>query len=50
MTMSGFSFFYIQANLVCMIVFGIILGHNRFSIDRQEKQICFDRVLIAFMC
>ena len=47
--MSGFSPYYIEANIVCVIVFGIILGYNFFNIDRQEKQVKFDNVLIAFI-
>ena len=47
--MKGFSFYYIEANIVCAIVFGIILIHNRFNIDRQEKQIKFDHALMAFI-
>ena len=47
--MRGFSFFYIEANIVCVIVFAIILGHNYFNIDRQEKQVKFDNVLISFI-
>ncbi len=47
--MHGFATYYIEANIVCMIIFGILLIHNHFSIDRQEKQIKFDHVLIAFM-
>lgn len=47
--MKGFSFYYIEANIVCVIVFGIILIHNHFNIDRQEKQIKFDHVLLAFI-
>lgn len=47
--MKGFSFYYIEANLVCAIVFGIILLHNHFNIDRQEKQIKFDHALLAFI-
>jgi len=47
--MTGFSFYYIEANLVCAIVFGIILLHNHFNIDRQEKQIKFDHALLAFI-
>lgn len=30
-------------------MFGILLLHNHFNIDRQEKQIKFDHVLVAFM-
>ena len=47
--MGNFAPYYIESNLVCVIVFGILLIHNHFSIDRQEKQIKFDHVLIAFM-
>lgn len=48
--MHNFSVYYIEANLVCVIIFGILLIHNYFNIDRQEKQIKFDHVLIAFIC
>ena len=47
--MENFAPYYIESNLVCVIVFGILLIHNHFSIDRQEKQIKFDHALIAFM-
>ena len=47
--MDGFAVYYIEANLVCIIIFGILLIHNHFNIDRQEKQIKFDQVLVAFM-
>ena len=47
--MYRFSLFYIEANIVCVIVFAILLLHNYFNIDRQEKQIKFDHVLIAFI-
>ena len=47
--MHNFSVYYIESNIVCTIVFGILLIHNHFNIDRQEKQIKFDHVLIAFM-
>ena len=47
--MNNFAVYYIEANVVCILVFGILLIHNHFNIDRQEKQIKFDRVLIAFM-
>ncbi|MBQ7488427.1 MAG: hypothetical protein IJT77_13115, partial [Clostridia bacterium] len=48
--MEGFAVYYILVNIVCVIVFGILLFHNHFSIDRQEKQIKFDHALIASMC
>ena len=47
--MHNFSVYYIESNIVCTIVFGILLIHNHFNIDRQEKQIKFDHVLITFM-
>lgn len=47
--MHSFAVYYIESNLVCVIVFGILLLHNYFNIDRQEKQIKFDHALIAFM-
>ncbi|MBR3106705.1 MAG: GGDEF domain-containing protein [Clostridia bacterium] len=46
--MDNFAFYYIESNIVCIIVFGILLIHS-LSIDRQEKQIQFDYVLVAFM-
>ena len=47
--MDGFATYYIEANLVCASVFTILLVHNHFNIDRQEKQIKYDRVLVAFL-
>jgi len=47
--MASFAFYYIEANIVCILVFAIMLVHNRFSVDRQEKQIKFDRALAAFI-
>ncbi|MBR6088374.1 MAG: diguanylate cyclase [Anaerolineaceae bacterium] len=47
--MYNFSVFYIEANVVCILVFAILLVYNYFNIDRQEKQIKFDHVLMAFM-
>ena len=48
--MDHFHIFYIEANLVCVIVFSILLFHNHFSIDRQEKQIKYGRALVMFVC
>ena len=47
--MSGYFIYYTEANLVCVIIFGIMLLRDLFSVDRQEKQIKFDHALIAFM-
>ena len=46
---NSFAVYYIESNLVCVLVFVILLLHNHFNIDRQEKQIKFDHVLVAFM-
>ena len=46
--MDQFHIFYIEANLVCVIVFSILLFHNHFSIDRQEKRIKYGRALVMF--
>ena len=40
---------YIESNVVCLIIFGIMLAHDLMKVDRQEKQIKYDHVLIAFM-
>ena len=47
--MSEFAPYYIEANIICIIVFGILLIHNHFNIDRQEKQIKYDHVLVVFI-
>lgn len=43
----GYSFFYVEANIVCILFFLIILVRNIKSIDRQMKQMVFDRVLVC---
>ncbi len=40
--------YYAQSNIVCAIIFGIMIIHDMRSVDRQEKQIKFDHALIAF--
>lgn len=47
--MNQFSFYYIEANILCVIVFGIILLHNHYNMDRRDKQVKYDRVLLAFI-
>ena len=47
--MSEFALYYIEANIICIIVFSILLLHNHFNIDRQEKQIKYDQALFAFI-
>jgi len=40
---------YMGSNIICLIIFGIMLVHDLRSVDRQEKQIKYDHALIAFM-
>ncbi|MBR4732848.1 MAG: GGDEF domain-containing protein [Lachnospiraceae bacterium] len=47
--MSAYFIYYASFNLVGIIIFGIMLAHDRLSIDRQEKQLKYDHTLIAFM-
>lgn len=44
--MRGTFFYYAEANLVCLLIFVFILVKNLTNVDRQERQRCFDRVLI----
>lgn len=47
--MGEYFIYYASINLVGAIIFGIMFAHDRFSIDRQEKQLKYDNVLIAFL-
>lgn len=47
--MHSFVVYYIESNMICVIVFGILLFFNHFNIDRQEKQIKYDHALVAFI-
>lgn len=40
-------FFYTEANLVCVIILGILLIHSRLNSTRQEKLIWYVRTLAA---
>ena len=40
-------FFYLEANLVCVIIFIMLLWHDWVHSFRQEKQIWFDRTVIS---
>ena len=42
--------FYLEGNLICIAILLIMLIHDRVRMDRQEKQIKFNRALVAFMC
>jgi len=47
--MSSYFIYYTEANIVCVIIFGIMLFRDVLNIDRQEKQIEYDHALISFM-
>ena len=47
--MSAYFIYYSSFNIVGSIIFGIMLLHDRISIDKQEKQLKYDHALIAFM-
>ena len=47
--MSEYFLHYAESNICCAVIFGIMLAHDLMSVDRQEKQIKFDRVLAAFI-
>ncbi|MBP5431132.1 hypothetical protein [Ruminococcus sp.] len=41
--------YYVSSDIAGVIIFGIMLAHDRMSIDKQEKQLKYDHPLIAFM-
>lgn len=43
----GYFFYYTEANIVCIIILGILFLHDRLHSTRQEKQIWFNRTIIA---
>lgn len=47
--MSDYFIYYTESNIVCIIIFSIMLLHSLLSVDRQEKQIKYVYALIAFM-
>ena len=47
--MSDYFINYAESNIVCIVIFGIMLVRDLFNVDRQEKQIKYDHALVAFM-
>ena len=41
--------YYLESNLFCAILFGIMLAHDLLNVDRQEKQLKYDHALVAFI-
>ncbi len=48
--MTGSFFYYAESNIICAVIFGIMLFHDVFNADRQERQVKYDDTLIAFIC
>ena len=47
--MNDFFIYYTESNIICLIIFAILLFHDLVSVDRQEKQIKYDHALVGFM-
>lgn len=47
--MSYYFTYYTEANIFCIIIFAIMFFRDFFNMDRQEKQIKYDRALVSFM-
>ena len=47
--LSGYFVYYTEANIICLIIFGVMLIHDLLNAAKQETQIKFDHTLIAFM-
>lgn len=43
----SYFFFYAEASVVCILLFGMLLMNDRSNMNRQEKQIVFGQALIA---
>ena len=41
--------YYIFVNVVCILIFGVMLVHDFIKLDKQEKQIKFDSALMSFI-
>jgi hypothetical protein len=47
--MKQYFLYYTEANIMCLVIFGVMLVHDLLNASRQEKQIKFDNALLAFM-
>ena len=47
--MVKFFTYYAESNIVCLLIFGILLFHDLLNKERQEKQIKYDHALAAFI-
>ena len=42
--MIDYFIYYASSNIVGVLIFGVMLAHDRLSVDRQEKQLKYDQV------
>ena len=47
--MSQYFIYYTESSVICLIIFGIMLGHNLSMVDRSERVVKYDGALVAFM-
>lgn len=47
--MSDYFIYYVESTIVCLIIFSMMFVRDLFKVDKQEKQIKYDRALISFM-
>ena len=43
----GYTFFYVEANLVCIIIFATLLIKDLGGVGRQTKQMIFINIIMA---
>ncbi|MBO7451900.1 MAG: GGDEF domain-containing protein [Clostridiales bacterium] len=43
----NYAFYYIEANVVCILIFAVMLGRSWRGVDRQERQRVFDTIMIC---
>ena len=47
--MTQYFIYYTESSIICLIIFGIMLGHNMLMVDKSERVVKYDHALIAFM-
>lgn len=47
--MTQYFIYYLESSIICLIIFGIMLGHNMSTVDRSERVVKYDGAMIAFM-
>lgn len=49
MNTSQYFIYYTESSIICLVIFGIMLGHNLSNVSRSERVVKYDHALIAFM-